>query len=237
MSFCIELQIQQRLNLPCSPAVQPRRSPAGWPGATAGGLLAVPCPCPVPRRGPDRGAACWALEGLICLRIQTFRKRGLKLMCHWGGSTEHGYCLVSGCSPLPHFASSLSPKPLPWFVPPSSDPQTIRFLGKLCGTLHSLCISLSYEIKCCFFCYPILLKDRAVFLCEEVQEKGGGGAEVVCLPRQKASPTTLGHVLKVSLLSSPLAALLAPAEVPAPAQAGLGGNCPCQPWLGLPEGG
>lgn len=85
-----------------------------------------------------RGSMLGSLGSSFHLRIQTFRKRGLKLMCHWEGSAEQRCFWICGCSPLPRFASSLSPR----LTPPSSDPQTVHFLGKPLRTFHSPCTSL-----------------------------------------------------------------------------------------------
>lgn len=62
---------------------------------------------------------------------------------------EHRHFYICGCSPLPRFASPLSPKQLPQLMPPSSDPQIVHFFVKPLETFHSSCISLSHEIKCC----------------------------------------------------------------------------------------
>lgn len=84
-------------------------------------------------------------------------------MCLWEGSAKQRYFWICGCSPLPRFASSLSPR----LTPPSSDPQTVHFLGKHLRTF-SQPVHISYHMKLSAVigcsCYPILFKDRAVFL-------------------------------------------------------------------------
>jgi len=151
MSFCIETEVRQRLAVPCSPAVQPWRPLEGWLATARWGPqpgLCLPCRARV-RCCSGIEAAFWAFQGLMHLRVPTVRKRAWKLMCIGEGSVEHRYFWICGCSSLPRFAPSLSPKQPPRLMPPSSDLQALHFPGKPLRTFHSPCSSLSHEIKCC----------------------------------------------------------------------------------------
>lgn len=84
---------------------------------------------------------------------------------------------------------------LPQLMFLSSDPQTVHILGKSLETFHSLCISLSHEIKCChcvFSATLVYLKSEQSSCPRKFKEKADGGQKLFPCQDKKHWPPHSG---------------------------------------------